>query len=92
MQNPLGPLLSIKQTGSVMDYREQFEMLITSLKKAKCVMLDSIFLNGLKDEIQAKLKLYEAWSLSELMDKALLLEKKNLALQKGGVGLREKGD
>lgn len=31
VQNPLGPLLSIKQTGTVMEYRERFEMLIAPL-------------------------------------------------------------
>lgn len=75
----LGPLLSIKQTSSVMEYRERFEMLIASLKRSERVMLESIFLHGLKKEIQAELKLYDTHSLSELMDKALLLEEKNLA-------------
>lgn len=51
VQNPLGPLLSIKQSGSVMEYREQFEMLAAPLKKEEKVMLESIFLNGLKGEI-----------------------------------------
>lgn len=92
VQNPLGPLLSIKQTGSVMEYRERFEMLIAPLNREERIMLDGIFLNGLKEDIQAELKLFEARSLSELMDKALLLEEKNLVLQRGGHMSKEKGD
>lgn len=92
VQNPLGPLLSIKQTGSVMEYRERFEMLIAPLNREERIMLDGIFLNGLKEEIQAELKLFEARSLSELMDKALLLEENNLVLQRGGQMSKEKGD
>lgn len=87
IQNPLGPLLSIRQTSSVMQYREQFEMLIAPL-----VMLESIFINGLHEEIQAELRLHESKSLSELMDRALLIEGKNLAIQRGKGGSREKGD
>lgn len=48
-------------------------------------MLKGIFINGLKEEIQAELKLHAAGSLDELMDRALLLEEKNNALRKGGL-------
>lgn len=75
-----------------MEYCDHFEMLIEPLKRSERVMLDSIFISGLKDEIQADLKLYEARTLSELMDKALLLEEKNAALMKGGLSSRERGD
>lgn len=92
VQNPLGPLLSIKQTGSVMEYREKFELLIAPLRKEERVMLESIFLNGLKEEIQAELKLHDSKSLSELMDRALLVEEKNLAFMKRGSAQREKGE
>jgi len=77
VQNPFGPLLSIKQTSSVMKYRERFERESAPLKKEERIMLKGIFLNGLKEEIQAELKLYATGSLEELMDKALLLEEKN---------------
>lgn len=48
--------------------------------------------NGLKEEIRAQLKLHESRSLSEIMDRALLLEEKNLAFQKRKVTFREKRD
>ena len=48
-------------------------------------MLKGIFINGLKEEIQAELKLHATGTLDELMDRALLLEEKNNALKKGGL-------
>ncbi|KAJ1416998.1 Retrotransposon gag domain [Sesbania bispinosa] len=56
-QNPFEPLLSIKQTGTVMEYRGQFEMVSAPLRGADRIMLKGIFLNGLKEEIRAELKL-----------------------------------
>jgi len=79
IQNPFGSLLRIKQTTTVMKYREKFERESAPLKLKERIMLKGIFLNGLKEEIQAKLKLYDSNSLDELMDRALLLEEKNQA-------------
>lgn len=53
-------------------------------------MLKGIFLNGLRDEIQAELKLHSSESLAGLMDRALLLEEKISALRKGGLAIEEK--
>jgi hypothetical protein len=92
LQNPLGPLLNLKQKGSVMEYREKFEMLVAPIRREERVMLDSIFLNGLKEEIQAELKLFECQDLAELMDRALLLEEKNEAFFKRGIGGRERAE
>lgn len=39
-----------------MEYREKFELHMMPLTREECVMLESIFLNGLKEEIQAELK------------------------------------
>lgn len=90
VQNPLGPLLSIKQTGTMMEYRECFEMLIAPLRREERVMLDNIFINGLQEEIQAELKLHESRNLAELMDGALLIEEKNKATLKGKRVVKEK--
>ncbi|KAJ1408087.1 Retrotransposon gag domain [Sesbania bispinosa] len=91
VQNPFGPLLSIKQIGTVMEYREKFEMVSAPLKDADKSILKGIFLNGLREELQAELKLYNSENLSERMDRALLLEEKNWALKRGGYGPNEKG-
>ncbi|KAJ1375248.1 Aspartic peptidase domain superfamily [Sesbania bispinosa] len=44
----------------------------------------SVFLNGLRKEIAAEVKLYEPNSLSEMMSKALMIEEKNLAVGEYG--------
>jgi hypothetical protein len=75
-----------------MEYREKFEMLVAPIRREERVMLDSIFLNGLKEEIQAELKLFECQDLAELMDRALLLEEKNEAFLKRGIGGRERAE
>lgn len=53
---------------------------INPFKKEERIMLKGIFLNGLKEEIQAELKLYDSKSLDELMDRALLIEENNQVL------------
>ena len=66
INNPFGPLLSLKQEGTVMEYREKFELHVAPLHRKDHVMLDSIFFNGLKEEIKAELKLYDSkiWLIS----------------------------
>ncbi|CAH9105249.1 unnamed protein product [Cuscuta epithymum] len=83
VQNPFGPMLSIKQTGRVMEYREQFELVVAPLRNTDEEMLKGIFINGLIEEVKAELKLYPSTSLSELMDLAQLLEEKNTAMRSG---------
>lgn len=91
LQNPLGPLLSLRQKGTVMEYMDKFEGLVAPLRREERVTLESIFLNGLKEEIHAELKLYESHDLAELMDRALLIEEKNEVVWKRGSGWRDKG-
>jgi hypothetical protein len=90
LQNPLGPLLSLRQKGTVMEYREKFEMLIVPLRREERVMLESIFMNGLKGEIQAEMKLYECHDLVDMMDRALLIEEKNEAVMRRGTDWRDR--
>ena len=90
LHNPLGPLLSLKQDSTVMEYREKFEMLVAPLRREERGMLDSIFLNGLKEELQAEMKLYDYHDLADMMDRALLLEEKNEALRRRGITGRDR--
>lgn len=50
-----------------------------------------IFLNELKEEIQAELKVSQFRTLSSMMDKALELEERNLAWKERGLGSFQKG-
>ncbi|XP_057453204.1 uncharacterized protein LOC130745077 [Lotus japonicus] len=83
VQNPFGPLLSIKQKGSVMAYRESFEEAAAPMRGADREILKGVFQNGLQEEIRAEMKLYPAADLAGLMDRALLIEEKNSALRGG---------
>ncbi|MED6208680.1 hypothetical protein PIB30_047531 [Stylosanthes scabra] len=54
-------LLNLRQTGTVKEYRDLFE-------KLSDVVLRSIFVNGLREDVKAELSHFEAESLSDLMD------------------------
>jgi hypothetical protein len=54
-------------------------------------MLNSIFLNGLKEEIQAELKLHESHDLTDIMDRALLIEERNDVMTRKGGGWKDRG-
>ena len=73
-QNPLGPLLDVKQTGSVMQYRRDFELVARSKRNMDPEILMGIFMNGLKREVRAEMRMDEFRNLSEMMDRALELE------------------
>ncbi|CAH9138406.1 unnamed protein product [Cuscuta epithymum] len=80
IQNPYGPMLSLKQTGTVQEFRDEFEMVITPQINIDAEILKGIFINGLKVEIKAELKMHNSSSLAEVMDMAILIENKNEAL------------
>ncbi|KAJ1437554.1 Retrotransposon gag domain [Sesbania bispinosa] len=84
MQNPFELLLALKQTHSVEEFVEKFEKYAGALKGVEQEYLMSVFLNGLRKEIAAEVKLYEPKSLSEMMSKALMIEEKNLAVGEYG--------
>ena len=86
LQSPFELLLSLKQTGSVEDYREQFELYVGPLKCTEPAYLKGIFMNGLKEVIRAKLKLHLVEGLTELMDYAQRVDEKNNLLNKGNGG------
>ncbi|CAH9115968.1 unnamed protein product [Cuscuta europaea] len=80
LQNPYGPMLSLKQAGTVEAYRDEFEMIIAPQKNVDREILRGVFLAGLKPEVKAELKLHQSRSLAEVMDMALLVEKRNEAV------------
>ncbi|CAH9078190.1 unnamed protein product [Cuscuta epithymum] len=96
IQNPYGPMLSLRQTGTVRDYRDEFEMVIAPQINIDMEMLKGIFLNGLRAEIKADLKLHSSSTLNEIMDTAILIEDKNEAMygrrnEEDRLTLKEKG-
>ena len=84
VQNPFKTLLRIRQAGSIKDFQDKFEMYSSLLKVTERRYLLALFLNGLKDEVSAKLKLQSFHTLDELMDLAELVENRNQLLSRCG--------
>ncbi|XP_019459944.1 PREDICTED: uncharacterized protein LOC109359703 [Lupinus angustifolius] len=82
IQNPFELLLSLKQEGSVEVFVEEFEKYAGALKDKDPGFLRGVFLNGLKEEIRVEVRLYELGSLQEVIHKAILIEQKNLVMQR----------
>lgn len=83
IQSPFELLLSLKQTGTVEEYREQFELYAGPLKSVDPSYLKGIFFNGPKDVIKAELKLHPVERLSELIDYAQRVDEKKSLWNKG---------
>ena len=90
-RNPMGPLLKLRQTGCVLQYRRDFERVASTKRDLEPQVMMCIFLSGLKEEIQAELKVGQFRTLSAMMDKALELEERNGAWREGGVSKFVKG-
>lgn len=84
IQNPFELLLSLKQVGTVDEYVEEFDRYARALKEIDHDSVRGIFLNGLKDEIKAEVRLFELGTLAEVIQKALLIEQRNLIVTKKG--------
>lgn len=54
-------------------------------------IMKGIFLNGMKGELQAKMKSLELETLAEIKDRALMLEQRNTEWKGGGVNPIERG-
>ncbi|CAH9107328.1 unnamed protein product [Cuscuta epithymum] len=77
VQDPLGPLFSLKQKGTIQEYRDKFEKAITSQGHLTEEVLRGAFLMGLRRDIRAELKLHRTRTLAEVMDTASAIENKN---------------
>ncbi|XP_004514546.1 uncharacterized protein [Cicer arietinum] len=84
VQNPIELLLALKQTGTMVEFVEEFEKYVGALKTIDQEFARGIFMNGLKEEIQVEVKLYELKSLSDLIQKSIMIEEKNLVWTKKG--------
>jgi len=77
--NPLAPFLKVKQTGSIMDYRHDFELAARSHRHLSGDILLCIFHEGLKPIIKSEMKVDEFENLQAMMDRAMVLEARNVA-------------
>lgn len=76
VENPFELLLSLKQTGSVREYREKFEVYSGPLRISERRYLLGVFLNGLKRNIRAETKLHRPETLAEMFMVAEMVEKR----------------
>ena len=73
-------LLALRQEGSVRDYRLMFEMLAAPVVDVPESILEGQFINGLKPEIRAELRVLRPRGLDRIMGLAQSIEEKNIAL------------
>lgn len=60
-------LLSLKQEGSIREYLQTFELLATALENALELILESIFINGLKVKILTEVRIVKPEGLKGVM-------------------------
>ena len=77
--NPLAPLLKVRQVGSIMDYRREFELAARSHRNLGGETLICMFHEGLKPTISSEMAVTEFENLQAMMDRAMVLEARNLA-------------
>ena len=69
-KSPQEELLSLRQLGTVANYRETFERLSAALHSTEEDWLKGVFVTGLKEEIRAELGLMEPRDLEHVMNLA----------------------
>lgn len=74
--------LAIKQTGTVAEYREKFEIMSAPLKNVGEDTLEGVFINGLDEEVQADVLMANPVGLSQIMDMAQRVEDRNIRISK----------
>lgn len=72
-------LYKLQQTGSVLEYQQQFESLSNRVTGLSPTSLLNCFLSGLRKDIHHELSILKPSSLTQAIDLAKLIETKNLA-------------
>ncbi|XP_061360057.1 uncharacterized protein LOC133304100 [Gastrolobium bilobum] len=84
--NPYRSLFTLKQVGSVADFRVTFEQVVSRLKFEDEEVLRGAWLNGLTDSIREELLMHPMNKLSEMMKMATKIERRNIAWATEGMG------
>lgn len=69
--------LALRQEGSVREYRQWFETLAAPLPEIPDGILEGHFINGLKAEVKAELRVIRPSGLEEIMEMAQRIDEKN---------------
>ena len=75
----------------MLEYIEQFEKVSGPLRDVDRGIMRSIFVNGLRGELQAEIKSLELNSLAKIKNRALMLEERNREWRGNGLAPVEKG-
>lgn len=75
--------MALRQTGSVRDYRRQFEILAAPIGDIPEHVLEGHFINGLKTEVKAEVRLHAPEGLGRVMEVAQRVEDKLAILTQG---------
>ncbi|KAD7477760.1 hypothetical protein E3N88_00896 [Mikania micrantha] len=82
-QNPDEHLCSVRQTGSVQEYRQEFAKRSSRVTNWPDHCLLGVFLNGLKDEFKADVRIHKPQTVYKAMSLALENESKMTAARSG---------
>ena len=74
--------MALLQRSSVADYRHRFELLSMPLKDKSDELLMGAFINGLREEAKAELRLIGPRDLAHALSLAQKIEDKNLILER----------
>lgn len=67
-------LAGLKQSGTVLEFRERFEMISATLSDLMEETLMGLFMNGLAEEVKAEVRVLKPRTLSDIMDTASMVE------------------
>ena len=70
--------MALRQSGSVREYQRRFEQMASTLEDISKQVLKSTFINGLRSDIRAELKVLGSNGLEKAMELAMKIEAKNL--------------
>ena len=77
----LDQLFALRQSSFVRDFHRNFELLSMLLKEVTAAVLESAFVNGLREDVRAELRLWAPVDLQQIMRVAQQIEDKNKAIQ-----------
>lgn len=73
--------MALRQWGTVRDYRNCFETLASPIEEMPEAVLEGHFVNGLKPEIRAEIRVLRPLGLENIMEMAQRIEDRNQVLQ-----------
>ena len=82
--NKLGELAKLKQTGSVADYQNQFEILVARAGSLTRMQKVQLYISGLQEYIAVEVELHHPTDLATAMSMSRLYERKQAALKQYG--------